>query len=101
MAYTPSHMHKRLLIRQISTYNFSADITPDTLKLCRVTKINVLFLIIFPKTISGISFLFSSILTEFKSIAAIFDEGLFLMIDIPMRTPNYRSASTEEFHDCD
>ena len=35
-----------LQISQFSTYIFSADITPEMLKLCRVTKVKVFFLVL-------------------------------------------------------
>ena len=41
--YTPV---KRMHIFQFSPYIFSADITPEMLKLCRVTKVEVLFLVL-------------------------------------------------------
>ena len=44
MSYPQSY--KRLLIFHFSTYILSADITPDMLKLCRVTKVKVLFLVL-------------------------------------------------------
>ena len=37
---------KRLYIFEFSTCIFSADITPEMLKLCRVTKVNVFFLVL-------------------------------------------------------
>ena len=44
--HTPSHTNKRLQIFQFSAYIFSADITPEMLKLCRVTKVKVFFLVL-------------------------------------------------------
>ena len=41
--HTPSY--KRMQILQFSTYIFSADATPKLLKLCRVTKVKVFFLV--------------------------------------------------------
>ena len=38
--------NKRLKISQFSTYIFSADISPEMLKLGRVTKVKVLFLVL-------------------------------------------------------
>ena len=52
-----------------STYFFSADITPDMLKLCRVTKVKVLFLVLV--------YVFNVNLFEFS--APILDKGLFLV----------------------
>ena len=49
-----------------STYIFSADITPDMLKLCRVTKAKVLFLVLV--------YVFNFNLFEFS--AAILEKGL-------------------------
>ena len=51
-----------------STYIFSADITPDMLKLCRVTKVKVLFLVLV--------YVFNFNLFEFS--AAILEKGLLL-----------------------
>ena len=50
-----------------STYIFSADITPDMLKPCRVTKVNVLFLVLV--------YVFDFNLFEFS--AAILEKGLY------------------------
>ena len=44
MAYPESY--KRLKIFQFSTYIFSADITPEMLKPCRVTKVKKFFLVL-------------------------------------------------------
>ena len=43
--YTPSHTNVCKFF-QFSTYMFSADITSEMLKLCRVTKVKVLFLVL-------------------------------------------------------
>ena len=51
-----------------STYIFSADIKPDTLKLCKVTKVNVLFLVLV--------YVFNFNLFEFS--AAILEKGLLV-----------------------
>ena len=51
----------------ISTYIFSADITPDMLKLCRVTKVKVLFLVLI--------YVFNFNLFQFSD--AILEKGLF------------------------
>ena len=59
--------YKRLQNFQFSTYIFSADITPEMLKLCRVTKVKVLFLVLV--------YVFNFDLPEFS--AAILDKGLF------------------------
>ena len=58
--------YKRLWILQFSTYNFSADISPEMLKLGRVTKVKVLFLVLV--------FVFNFEL--FKFSAAILEKGL-------------------------
>ena len=42
--YEYPESYKRLQIFQFSTYIFSADITPEMPKLCRVTKVKVFFL---------------------------------------------------------
>ena len=55
----------------VSFFNFfSADITPDMLKLCRVTKVKVLFLVLV--------YIFNFNLFEFS--AAILEKGLFLVL---------------------
>ena len=54
-------------IFQFSTYIFSADITPEMLKLCRVTKVKVFFLVLV--------YVFNFDLFEFS--AAILEKGLF------------------------
>ena len=51
------------------TYNFSADIGPEILKLCRVTKVKVVFLVLV-----YISILANFNLLEFS--AAILEKGL-------------------------
>ena len=43
--HTPCHTSV-CKIFHFSTYIFSADISPDMLKLCRVTKVKVLFLVL-------------------------------------------------------
>ena len=43
--YTPSHKNVCKFF-QFLTYIFSADITPEMLKLCRVTKVKVFFLVL-------------------------------------------------------
>ena len=43
--YTPSHTTVCKFF-QFSIYMFSADITPEMLKLCRVTKVKVFFLVL-------------------------------------------------------
>ena len=58
--------YKRLQIFHFSTYIFSADITPDMPKLCRVTKVKVLFLFL------GLVFYFN-----FEFWGAILEKGLF------------------------
>ena len=45
MHYTPSHTNGCNFF-QFLTYTFSADITPEMLKLCRVTKVKVFFLVL-------------------------------------------------------
>ena len=62
MHYTPSHTN----VCKFSTYFFSADISPEMLKLGRVTKLNVLFLVLV--------FIFNFDL--FKFSAAILEKGL-------------------------
>ena len=52
-----------------STYIFSADITPDMLKLCRVTKLKVLLLVLV--------YIFNFNLFEF--LTAILEKGLLLL----------------------
>ena len=42
----PPVLYKRLHIFQFSTYIFSADITPEILKLCRLNKIKVFSLVL-------------------------------------------------------
>ena len=54
-----------------STYIFSADITPDMLKLCRVTKVKVLFLVLV--------YVFNFNLFEFST--AILEKGLLNELD--------------------
>ena len=53
-------------IRHTPSHTFSADITPDMLKLCRVTKAKVLFLVLV--------YVFNLKLFEFS--AAILEKGL-------------------------
>ena len=60
--------YKRLYIFQFSTYIFSADITPEMLKLCRVIKVNVVFLVLV--------YVFNFDLFEFS--AAILEKGLLI-----------------------
>ena len=62
---TPSHTNVCKFF-YFSTYIFSADITPDMLKLCRVTKVKVLFLVLV--------YVFNFNLFEFS--AAILVKGL-------------------------
>ena len=65
MHYTPSHTNVCNL--QFLTYISSADITPEMLKLCRVTKAKVFFLVLV--------YVFNFDLFEFS--AAILEKGLF------------------------
>jgi len=51
---------------EISTFIFSADITPEMLKLCRVTKVNVF------RSSAGILFLFLANFKAFEFSAASF-----------------------------
>ena len=51
---------------EFSTYIFSADITPEMLKLCRVTKVKVFFLVLV--------YVFNFDLSELS--AAILEKGL-------------------------
>ena len=60
--------YKRLQIFQFSTYIFSVDISPEMLKLGRVTKVMVLFLVLV--------FVFNFDL--FKFSAAILEKGLLV-----------------------
>ena len=62
--HTPSHTNVCKLF--FSTNFFLADITPDTLKICRVTKVKVLFLVLV--------YVFNFNL--FESSAAISEKGL-------------------------
>ena len=64
--HTPSHTNVSLKIFQFSTYIFSADITPEMLKLCRFTKVKVFFLVLV--------YVFNFDLFEFS--AAILEKGL-------------------------
>ena len=65
--HTPSHTNVcKILIFQFSTYIFSADITPEMLKLCRVTKVKVFFLVLV--------YVFNFGLFEFS--ATILEKGL-------------------------
>ena len=61
---------KRLLIFHFSTYIFSADITPDMLKLCRITKVKVLSL--------GLVYVFYFNLFELS--ATILEKGLLCLL---------------------
>ena len=63
-AYPQSY--KRLQIFQFSTYIFPADITPEMLKLCRITNVKVFFLLLV--------YVFNFDL--FKFSAAILEKGL-------------------------
>ena len=65
--HTPSHTNVCKFF--FSTYIFSADITPDKLKLCRVTKVKVHFL--------GLVYVFNFNLFEFS--AAILEKGSILL----------------------
>ena len=53
-------------IFHFSTYIFSADITPDMLKLCRVTKVKILFLVL----VNVLNF------NLFEFLATILEKGL-------------------------
>ena len=66
--HTPSYTNVCKFV-QISTYIFPADVTPDMLKLCRVTKVQVLFLFL-------VSVQFQFNFNSFKSIASILEKGL-------------------------
>ena len=63
--HTPCHTH---VCKFFHFSTFSADITPDMLKLCRITKVNVLFLVLV--------YVFNFNLFEF--LAAILEKGLLL-----------------------
>ena len=67
MHYTPSHTNVSKFF-QFSTYIFSADITPGMLKLCRVTKVRVFYLVLV--------YAFNFDLFEFS--AAILEKGLLI-----------------------
>ena len=69
MHYTPSHTNI------CKFYIFSADITPEMLKLCRFTKVKVFFLVLV--------YVFNFDLFEF--LGAILEEGL-LDVDVPFLT---------------
>ena len=64
--HTPNHKNICKFFK-FSTYVFSADITPEMLKLCRVTKVKVFFLVLV--------YVFNFDLFEFS--AAILEKGLF------------------------
>ena len=66
MHYTPSHTNISKCYNFLSTYIFSADISPEMLKPSRVTKVKVLFLVLV--------FIFNFYL--FKFSAAILEKGL-------------------------
>ena len=66
MHYTPSHTNICKFYNFELTLFFSADISPEMLKLGRVTKVKVLFLVLV--------FVFNFDL--FKFLAAIFEKGL-------------------------
>ena len=66
--HTPSHTNVCKFFH-FSTYIFSADITPDMLKLCKVTKVKVLFLVLV--------YVFNFNLFEFS--AAILEKGLLVI----------------------
>ena len=66
--HAPSHT-KRLKFFQFSTYIFSAVITPEMLKLGRVTKVKVFFLVLV--------YVFN--IDLFESSAAILEKGLLLL----------------------
>ena len=65
-----SQAYKRLYIFQFSTYIFSADITPEMLKLGRVTKVKVFFLVVV------YVFDFQDKINLFEFSAAILEKGL-------------------------
>ena len=67
MAYTPSHTNVCKFFH-FSTYIFSVDVTPGMLKLCRVTKVKVLFLVL-------VSVFYFNL---FKFSACILEKGLFI-----------------------
>ena len=46
MHYTPSHTNVCKFFNSVSTHKFSADITPEELKLCNFTKVKVFFLVL-------------------------------------------------------
>ena len=65
--HTPSHTNVCKFL-QFSTYIFSADISPEMLKLGRITTVKVLFLVLV--------FVFNFDL--FKFLAAILEKGLLI-----------------------
>ena len=67
--YTPSHTNV-CIVFQFSAYIFSADITPEMLKLGRVTKVKVFFLVLV--------YLFNFDVFEFS--AAILEKGLLALV---------------------
>ena len=73
MHYTPMPSHTKVEIFQVSTYTFSADMTPEMLKLCRVTKVKVFFLVLV--------YILNFDLFEFSS--ATLEKGLFPLIKSP------------------
>ena len=65
IAYTPSHTNVCKFF-QFSTYFFSANITPEVLKLCRDTNVKVFFLVLL--------YVFNFNLFEFSAV--ILEKGL-------------------------
>ena len=62
----PSHTNVCLLVK-LSIHIFSANITPNALKLCRVTKVEVLFLVL----------VYVSNFNLFEFSAAILQKGVY------------------------
>ena len=65
--YTPSHTNVSNICLQFSTYIFAANITPEMLKLCSVTKVKVFFLLLV--------YVFNFDFFEFS--ATILEKGVF------------------------
>ena len=68
-----------------STYIFSADISPEMLKLCRVTKVKVFF-------IELVYILFSANFKLFEFLAAILKKGLLRWLNRVMQDHEARAS---------
>ena len=78
MHYTPSNANVSNFF-QFSSYIFSADTTPNVLKLCRFTNVKVLFLVLL--------YVFNFDLFEFS--AAILEKGLLSLVEGSLKYPKY------------